>query len=41
MTKKQLLNIGITVVELSLTYYVSFTLGNIAGKRAFKRHFGA
>ena len=41
MTKKQLLNIGITVAELSLAYYVSFKLGNIAGKRAFNRHFGA
>ena len=41
MTKKQLLNIGITVAELSLTYYISFKLGNLAGQRAFKRHFGA
>ena len=41
MNKKQLLNIGITVVELSLTYYVSFKLGSLAGQRAFKRHFGA
>lgn len=41
MTKKELLNIGLTVVELSLTYYVSFKLGNLAGQRAYKRHFGA
>ena len=41
MNKKQLLNIGITVVELSLTYFVSFKLGSLAGQRAFKRHFGA